>query len=291
MNMPTAGPNATAEDLAQQAGEFATLPDIYARIRNTLNDPTSTHTDIADVLSTDPALTARVLKIANSAFYGRSGTIARMAQAVSLLGTQQVHDLVLATVVIAGTADLHGSRSSQREFWKLSLTLASAAKLIAEHCGILDSERVFVAGLISQLGQLVVDQALADDSQRLQQQIAAGEPDLAALQREAFGFDHAAVAAALFKEWKLPPALIEPIQWQTQPDLAGDHDLEASILNISAALSRGIINDIALDDMLSAFNESAWETTALTKERLITLRDETLVLTRDMAPILLDLAA
>jgi HD-like signal output (HDOD) protein len=291
MNTPTENHHATAEELAQHAGEFVTLPDIYARIRDTLNDPASTHTDIAEVLSTDPALTARVLKIANSAFYGRSGTIAKISQAVSLLGTQQVHDLVLATVVIAGTAGLHGSRSSLRNFWRLSLTLASAAKLIAEDCGILDAERVFVAGLISQLGQLVVDQALADDSQRLRQQAETDDLDLATLQRETFGFDHAAVAAALFKRWNLPTELIEPIQWHTQPDQAGDRDLEASILNIATALSRGIISDVMLDDMLSAFNESAWQTTELSRERLMTLRDETQALTQDMAPILLDLAA
>jgi HD-like signal output (HDOD) protein len=280
----------TAEALAQEAGEFMTLPDIYARIRQTLDDQASTHTDVAEVLATDPAISARVLKIANSAFYGRSGTITRISQAVSLLGTQQVHDLVLATVVIDGTAGLHDSKSSLKAFWQLSLTIASAAKLIAEESGILDSERVFVAGLISQLGQLVVNQALPTDSARLQQQAASHSSDLAALQRESLGFDHAAVAAALFEMWKLPRELSEPIRWHTQPGQAPESNLEASILHIASVLSSSIVNDAPLDTVLSSLDEAAWQTTALTRERLPELHDETTALTGAMAPILLEAA-
>lgn len=291
MNTPTGASHLTVDAIAQQAGELMTLPDVYARIRDTLDDPASTHTEVADVIATDPALTARILKIANSAFYGRSGTIARISQAVGLLGTQQVHDLVLATVVIASTKNLHSSKSALRDFWRLSLMLAAAAKLIAEECGILDSERVFVAGLISQLGHQVVRQALPSDSQRLQQQADAEHSDLAALQRDTFGFDHAAVASALFRLWKLPEGLIEPIQWHTRPDQAGDCDLEASILNIATTVALGIMRESTLDDVLSACDEFAWQTTALNKTRLTTLHDEVLTLTNDMAPILLDMAA
>jgi HD-like signal output (HDOD) protein len=281
----------TPQSLAAGAAGFATLPDVYARIRSTLDDPGSTHADVADVIGTDPALAARVLKIANSAFYGRPGTIARIPQAVGLLGTQQVHDLVLATVVIAGSKQLLGDKSALRKFWRLSVTLAAASKLIAEDCGILDSERVFVAGLISQLGQLVVEKALPEVSERLRKQAEDTGSDLAALQRAQFGFDHAAVAAELFEQWQLPPELIEPIRWLTQPSQAGDRELEASILNIAFTLAVGVVNDQPLDEVLSACDESAWQVTGLTRERLTELRNETLALTEDLAPILLDMAA
>ena len=281
----------TAETLAEQATAFATLPDVYARIKQTLDDPASTHADVAEVIGTDPALTARVLKIANSAFYGRPGTITRISQAVGLLGTQQVHDLVLTAVVIAGTTELLGDRSSFRTFWELSVTLASAAKLIAEDCGILDSEHVFVAGLISQLGQLVISQARPKEAERLKQQAQQQTSDLATLQRQHFGFDHAAVAAALFERWQLPAELIGPIHWHTQPAQAGDKELAASILNIATALATGVMNDHPLDDVLKACDESAWQMTQLSRERLEILRDDTITATAQIAPVLLDLAA
>jgi HD-like signal output (HDOD) protein len=281
----------TPQSLAADAAGLATLPDVYARIRETLDDPGSTHADVADVIGTDPAIAAHVLKIANSAFYGRSGTIARIPQAVGLLGTQQVHDLVLATVVIAGTKHLAGDPSTLRNFWRLSVTLAAAAKLIAEDCGILDSERVFVAGLISQLGQLVLNKALPKESERLKQQAESIGADLAALQRQDLGFDHAAVAAALFEQWQLPPELTEPIHWFTQPAQAGERRLEASILNVALTLAMGVVNDWTLDEVLAACDETAWQAAGLTRERLSEVRDATIALTDEVAPILLDMAA
>ena len=282
---------ATPESLAAGVTAFATLPDVYARIKKTLDDPASTHMDVADVIASDPAIAARVLKIANSAFYGRSGTIARISQAVGLLGTQQVHDLVLATVVIAGTSRLFRDQAALLAFWRQSLTTASAAKSIAEHCHILDSERLFVAGLISQLGQLVLQQSLPEQAAQLSEQADAARTDVARRQRDHLGFDHAAVAAALFRAWKLPPELTDPIRWQTQPSMAGERMLEASILHVGAAVAAALIDEGATDDLLAGLDDTAWQATELTREQLDTIREATVALTEAMAPIITDLAA
>lgn len=289
--MPDKPTNPTPEYLAAQASAFATLPDIYARIRHTLDDPASTHTEVADVIGTDPAIAARILKIANSAFYGRTATIARIPQAVGLLGTQQVHDLVLATVVIAGSSPLFGDRKASRAFWRHSLTTASAAKAVAEDCNILDAERLFVAGLISQLGQLVLAEALPDETAGMHAQAQAQTIDVAKLQRDHLGFDHATVGAALFQAWQLPPEIIVPIQWHTQPQLAGEQALEASIINIAAGLANAIIDDMPLDELAAALDETAWTTIGLSRDRLDVLRQTAVALTEEIAPILIDIAA
>ena len=281
----------TPAQLVARARELATLPDIYARTKKVLEDPASTHEDVADTLGTDPALAGRLLRIANSAFYGRPGKIATITRAVGLLGTQQIHDLVLATAVIHAFDGFNSDLIDRRAFWRSSLFAASAAKLLAEQCGILDCERLFVGGLLAQVGLLILYQELPSQMRSILREAREQDGDPAALQRDRLGFDYAELSAELFSSWQLPPELVIPIKGHTQPSSAGDSRLEAGILHIATQLASAQAQGQGLNELIPLLDDDAWRVTELSIEKLEQIYQDARALTEEIVPVLLNAAA
>lgn len=279
----------TPAELVARARELATLPDVYFRTKKVLDEPNSSHEDVADAIATDPALAGRLLRMANSAFYGRPGSIATITRAVGLLGTQQVHDLVLATAVIQSFKGFSSGLVDPRDFWRSSLFAASAAKALADKCGILDCERLFVAGLLAQVGLLILYQELPAQMREILG--AAGDEDLAALQRDRLGFDYAQLSVGLFQSWQLPTELVAPINDHTQPSTDGEVQLETAILYIATQLARARVQGQTMKDLIPLLDDSAWQITGLSYEGLSQIGDDAQALTEEIAPVLLNDAA
>ena len=281
----------TAADLVARASELATLPDVYARVRQTLDNPTSTHADVADALATDPALSARLLRMANSAFYGRPSSIATISGAVGLLGTQQIHDLVLATAVIHAFDGFSSDLIDRRAFWRSSLFAACAAKELADHCDILDCERLFVGGLLATVGLLILYQELPEMMHSIITDARKQDADTASLQRDRLGFDYARLSAALFTSWQLPPELVVPIRGHTQPSAAKDSLLEAGILHIATQMAAARADGKSLNELVPRLDNNAWDVTQLSISKLEQIDHDARALTEEIVPVLLNSAA
>jgi HD-like signal output (HDOD) protein len=280
-----------AAALVAQVQDIPTLPDIYFRIRSILQDPASSHQDVAATLGTDPGIAARLLRMANSAFYGRPGTIDTIERAVGLLGTQQVHDLVLATTMIHTLEGMRSEPLDPRKFWYSSVLTGAAAKLLAERCDILDCERLFVAGLLAQIGQLVLCHARPEELRSiLDEAHRTGQP-CDRLQRERIGFDYADVSGELFSLWGLPGELVTPIRLHTRPGDAGDDLLEAAILHIAVRTATMASGDQGIEALLPTLDDQAWQATALTLEDLKALRNDAVQLADGIVPLILSNAA
>ncbi|MCP4994921.1 MAG: HDOD domain-containing protein [Gammaproteobacteria bacterium] len=271
--------------------EIATLPDVYLRIRDVIENPASGHADVAAVIATDPVIAARILKIANSAFYGRPSQISNITLAVGLLGTQQVYDLVLATVVIQSSSKLNTGPVSPRDFWHNSLMAASCAKLLAERSNILDSECIFVAALLSQLGQLILIHEIPDEMNLIMKKAKNNGGDIHTLQFDLLGFDYADVSAELFSVWNFPSELVTPIRHHTHPSSATDTLLETSILHIAVQLAFAMSQNATLDQICAQLDDVAWKKIKMSREYIEQLRLDTEALTEKMAPIFLEMAS
>jgi HD-like signal output (HDOD) protein len=281
----------SAAQLVARASELATLPDIYFRIKQILDDSTSSHEDVADALATDPALAGRLLRLANSAFYGRPGTIATISRAVGLLGTQQVHDLVLTTAVVHAFGNFSSDLIDQDEFWRSSLFAGSAAKILAEQCDILDCERLFVGGLLAQVGQLILYQELPEQMRSILRDAGEQDIEVAALQRDRLGFDYAQLSAELFNTWQLPAELVMPIRDHTQSSSAEEARLEAAIIHIAVLTAIAQSTQQSTRELIPRLDDHAWHMTALSLEKLEQIRQDALALSDEIIPVLLSTAA
>lgn len=261
----------SAQELATHVGALASLPTVYHRIREQLDSPDGSVTEAARLVAADPALTARLLRLVNSAMYGY-GSVDTVGRAVQILGLQQVHDVVLAMSVSAVFAGIRPERMDMGRFWRGSMLCALAARAIGRGCGLPTAERLFVVGLLADLGHLVMYQtvpALAEEAQASAD--ATGEPAFEA-ERRIVGCDYAEVGAALMAQWRLPPCFAEIIGAQIYPRLSGDYLLDTSIIHIAAHIARADRYAETSEDTARRIDAVAWAQVDMAPESLSRIR-------------------
>lgn len=240
------------------------LPDIYLRLRAVLDDPEFSMSDVADVVSKDPGMAARLLRLVNSAFFGLATKIETVTRATSLLGTQQVHDLVLATSV----ADTFDGMSSQvmdmHRFWRRSVHCGVLSRSLANECNVLDSERLFVAGLLRDIGHLVMYQTLPELCEKAMEQAARSGDPLFKVEQEVIGLDYARVGGVLMRQWDLPKTLTQATEFHIEPGRCTDSALEAAIVHLAALMVESADSGEGLDSWQGRVDATAWQTTRLT---------------------------
>ena len=275
----------TPETLVSQTADLVSLPDIYIRLKTVIGDPESSMADVAEVLASDPALTARLLKIANSPYFGFPSQITTVARATSLLGTQQIHDLVLATTVTAAFSGIPTELISMQDFWSNSIRCGLLCRRLAQECNVLDSERLFVEGLLHDVGHLIMYQSLPEASAAALLESQQQDRPLFLVERILIGFDYAQVGAALMRSWHFPPGMIESVHYQNEPARAGEFHLEVAIMHIAVRLKEHAIDAAKPAEGMPRIDAAAWQRTGLTEEVIepvCTAADEQLATTVDM---------
>ncbi len=198
------GPPISPETIAAKAGNLASLPSVYSRLEKTINNPSSSAADITKILRNDPGLIARLLRIANSAFYGFPRKVEGLEEAVRIIGTRQLQDLVLATVVLTQFKGVNARLVDMRSFWRHSLACGIAARSFAKLRRETNTERFFVAGLLHDIGSLVLYQQVPERAQTALERHRSTAIALEDAERSSIGCDHGAVGAAIMSLWKLP---------------------------------------------------------------------------------------
>ena len=227
------------EKALDRLGNIATLyslPEVYYQLRVTLDNPNYSITDVAAVIGSDPGMTARLLKLANSAFYGFASKIYSVSHAIGMIGIQQLQDLVLATSVTKTFAGISSELMNMDSFWQKSIRCGVVARLLASRCGVFDSERLFVTGLLCEIGHLVMYQQLPELSQQSILQSREKGVALHEVEREIFGFDYAQAGGELMRQWRLPGILRSAIRYQLDPTESSDYPLAASIVHVAREL-------------------------------------------------------
>lgn len=201
-------------------GDLATLPEVTIRIIELVEDPKSTARDLHEVIKNDPALSVKVLKVVNSAFYGLPGQVASVDRAIILLGLSAVKNIAIA----ASIARLFkGSRISEHfsasDLWRHSVAVAVAARSIAKMSPhpVMPDE-IFVAGLIHDLGTLVERQSYPDQFAEVIDHCMNSDADFLQVEREVIGADHQAFGAGLTVKWKFPRHLRAAVGFHHNPE-------------------------------------------------------------------------
>ena len=150
--------------LVQGVGGLVTLPNVFIRINQLVEDPNSSTADIAKTASQDPSFTLRLLRVANSSFYGFPSTIDTVAKAVSVIGTSQIRNLALSMSVARSFDGLPNNLVSMDNFWHHSLYCALVARILAKQARKCDPEAVFTAGLLHDIGELIIFNRLPEQA-------------------------------------------------------------------------------------------------------------------------------
>ena len=250
------------------------LPDIAIRLNEMVNDPNCSAADIGELVSQDAALSARLLKIVNSPFYGFPSKIDAISMAITIIGTRQLRDLVLATSVIGKFQQLPEGLVNIDTFWYHNLTCATATRIVATKLKIRNSERFFIAGLLHDIGKLVMYLTEPELSRKVLKNMNEPCDDITQLEIDAFGFDHATLGGELLRQWKLPDSLVEPVSYHHHPANAEQYLKETAAVSLANAIANTIEPPYSADDDLP-IDVSIWETLGLEDDDLDELIQET----------------
>lgn len=199
-----------AREYALQANGSFALPDACLKIKALMEDESSGISDFADVISVDPSMTSRLLQIANSAIYSFPGEISTISRAITIIGTQAIYNMMLVDVTASAFKHFANQAIDLKRFWRMSIYCGLVTKNLAIKAGIKDIERLFVAGLLQNFGELIVAKITPDIAQQCEKYSHEQLPwDL---QRQTLGFTYTDISAELLKIWQIPEKIILPIR-------------------------------------------------------------------------------
>lgn len=201
-----------------QADMLPTLPAVAARLLAIASKEETTMADIADLVSLDVALSAKILKVVNSAFYSFPQPIGSIHKAVSVLGTNAVRSLVLSFSLLSIKTRGSGDLFDYESFWNRSLATGVAAKLIMGQIKQSDPEEIFIAGMLQNVGEMILARSFPDDFERILGQAGEDEVRMLELERETFAADHAYIGAKVLQHWGLPASLVLPTAYHHSLD-------------------------------------------------------------------------
>lgn len=221
-----------ARDLVCDNVQLLSLPEVCLRIQQLADDPHADMAEFGQLVIQDPALTTRLLKLVNSAYYGFPGRVDTISRAVNLVGIAELRNLSLAMAALEVFGGLENERFDMLGFWRHSVYCALLARYLAKQAGVLHAERLFIAGLLHDVGRLLIFSLLPDESALIQLRMDRGE-EVCAAERSELGFDHAAVGYELLSLWQLPKELRIAVAFHHLPEVAEEAVFEATLVALS----------------------------------------------------------
>lgn len=209
-----------SEELLQRilnSEELPTLPTVASKLITLTAREDTTLSEIADLVAKDISLSAKILKVSNSALYSFPQQIGSIQQAVSILGMNAVRSLVLSFSFLTMRGGKNASRFDFKKFWEKAMASAVAAKLILDHVENVDSDEVFVSGLLQNLGQLVLARTFPEEYEKVLHTVEKDNQNHVETEKSIFGVDHTTIGTEVAKTWGFPSTLLLPIQHHHNP--------------------------------------------------------------------------
>ncbi len=261
-------PKYTVEWLIDRTNTVYSLPLFYERLNEAINHPRTSIDEIAGIITEDQGLTARILRLANSPMFGYFGNVGSISKAVTIIGTQQLRDLALAASVMGIFKGIPEELMSMASFWRHSIACGIIARALATWRREVNVERFFVAGMLHDIGQLIMATILGDLVRGMIEESISREIIYFDLERERLGFDHANVGGALLKEWKIPNNIYEPVSYHHRPAGAEQFPLEASLIHLSDIICQAYQLGQNCERFVSPLDPASWERLGMSPNQL-----------------------
>lgn len=253
--------------------KLTTLPAIFARINEAIERPSSSSHDIADLISKDTSLSARLLKLVNSAFYGYPSQIDSLARAVSIVGTNQLNMLAFGIDITSAFKNIPSDYINMDSFWRHSILCGIIARLIAAQKNIQNTERLFLAGMLHDVGRLVIYIYAPRHAVRILEQSRETGLLLQSLEADNLGGDHAEIGGLLMQVWKLPQSLETAVRHHHARTCA-HNGLEPAILHVADVVAKALGVGSSGDPFVPPLNPAAWRQVGLSVNSLEPIVDQ-----------------
>ncbi|NNL76300.1 MAG: HDOD domain-containing protein [Desulfobacterales bacterium] len=222
--------------IASLLKSFPSMPGAAIKLLALMDDPEVSVLQIEEILRHDPGLTANVLKLANSAYFGMPSKVGSIKQAVLNLGFKRLVQMVVASCVSAVMdKPVPGYDLSPGELWRHSIAVTVAAEGLAKELKIETAEEIFTAALLHDLGKLVLGEFIQDDFKKIESALTP-EISFEAAENLVLGTNHADIGAQILTQWSLPPATVNAVRWHHNPESADRTDMMLDIVHVANVL-------------------------------------------------------
>lgn len=246
--------------LLELGTRLATLSETFHRLTEVLHDPMSTAADAAEIISYDPDLASRLLRFANSAYFGLRSPVDNINRAVIVIGVAQLMVIATGTCLIRSFRGIPSRMVDMRTFWQHSVACGVAARILAVHAGLEATDRLFLSGLLHDIGRLVTFIHLPDHAACLLQEAARRQVRLVDIEEEIVGADHGEIGAALLTHWNCPPYLVDDQRAVHAPDIP---ERRHAILAAADALANLFGPGSSGERLMPRLSAETWQATGL----------------------------
>jgi len=255
----------SVQELVNNIDSVVSLPSIFTRIDNLINNPDSNLSDIAYIISEDPGLSVRLLKIANSAMFNFPSEIDTITRAITVIGTKQLRDLVLATKVITMFDHIDSNIVDMNSFWKHSIATGILSRILASYRREPNTEYFYLLGLLHEIGRLVMYIEIPELTAKAVSNGIESNVSLHQSELSVIGFDHAVVGAELIAKWNLPASMYDAICYHHRPLLSLNYSNDAAIVHISDLVVNALQLGSSGEHDIPQLDEQAWENLELSE--------------------------
>jgi putative nucleotidyltransferase with HDIG domain len=243
----------TVRAKVERTDAIPTIPVVIKKILSAVEDPATSPAAVSKLVSSDPTLAAKILKVVNAAMYGFVVRIASVNQAVVLLGMNVVRAILL------GVSMFEMMEQTTVGLWKHSLGCAIVAKLLAQKKRMFDPEEASVAGLLHDIGKVVLSVQYPKEYQKAVAATGARSMFLSDVETEVFNMNHATAGAYFANTWRLPKFVVESIRYHHQPSLTSTAPIHAATVHMADTLVKAYNVGFSGDPFVPPVHASAWE--------------------------------
>jgi putative nucleotidyltransferase with HDIG domain len=256
--------------IIKEAESLKPMPQVVNKIMALAEDPNSGMTEISDVIIYDQALTANILRICNSAFFGLPREVDSVHQAIVYMGLGQLVDIVLMS---SGSENFNRSQKGydldRGELWKYSISSALIARELAEIKNIKDSHLIFTAALIKDIGKVVLSQYVEDAFEKIIGLVAEEGISFREAEKRVIGIDHSMLGGMVARKWKFSPKMISIIENHHNPDEKSDALLETSIVYLADTICMMMGIGVGADGLAYTFHRGVIERLGFTENDIL----------------------
>jgi putative nucleotidyltransferase with HDIG domain len=222
--------------ILEDVKSFPSMPAAALKLLTLLKDENTTNAQIEQILRYEPGLTANILKLTNSAYFGLPTKIGSVRQAVLMIGWKKLTQIVLASCVSAIVdKPVQGYDLSAGELWRHSVAVSVASEILVKELKLPVSDEVFTAALLHDVGKMVLGRYVKEDIAVIDGEDMQDMP-FEQVERSMFGIDHAEIGANILKRWLFPPGMISAVRWHHDPDAAPKSNHMIDVVHVADVL-------------------------------------------------------
>jgi putative nucleotidyltransferase with HDIG domain len=260
-------------ELIAKIHDLPSLPTIVLELMRNLNDQDSDTHLLADKIAQDQALSAKVLRLANSSFYGMQRKVTTIQQAITILGLNSVRALVTGAAVIERYAGNRDSSLDFHAFWRHSIGTALSAKALAKKLSF-NQDHAFITGLLHDIGRLVLVTYSAHHYEAVIAYRKEHDCHMFEAEQEVLGLDHTIVGRAIMEHWKFPPLILDAVEhhhFLQREDIEG----LTAVVNLADCIAHGLDLSPGAEDLVPPLSGRGWKNLNISKADIMDVFRET----------------